>query len=398
MSFFDLKGFLIGCGVVVFILVLNGGDLIPKQSTHPFDKALERADTCLGKGDDTVCAVTVARDLVSLKSGSEIMDAFAERLNPGQCHYAGHFVGKELYKKYGNVEDAIATCNRECDSSCPHGIIGEAFATGLGYDDPDFDLKHLSPEEIRIVGGPLCKVATNCHGVGHALFQAYLQLEPSLEMCREIVGQPLKLNCYQGAVMEYADILSERNTRSISGLTYPTSESLSAFCDLPLFEERRACFRYFTRVAEETLKKEGVSRSDAIRRVRDICAAQKTWDDKMACVAGVGVYSAYWIRQDQTMARRFCGQFAVAEDRAACYLGQISVATQDRLDTLPGYCKSQTEERFRESCYQTMFFFLLRLGTPVEEVRAICAQEDKACTQAFEHRARDPWREIARIF
>ncbi len=280
MRFFDLKGFLIGCGIVAFILMWSVGDFIRERPERAFSAMLERADECLGKEGDTVCAVAVARDLLALKSGSEIMDALAERLDQNQCHYAGHYIGKELYReKNGNIEEAIVACNRACDSACVHGIIGEAFATELGYDDPDFDLKHLGPAEFRAVGARLCAVPTNCHGVGHALFQTYLQLEPSLKTCRDIIGEPLRFYCYQGAVMEFADILSERNMQTIPGIQYPTAETLSRFCDLPLFEERRACFRYFPRIVEETLKKDGFTRSQAMARVREICEAQKTGDE-----------------------------------------------------------------------------------------------------------------------
>lgn len=394
---FDVRGFLLG---LMLVVIVAGAYVAYAWPSISFMIAVTRAQTCANEGSGLECVKPYVRDLLALKSGAEVMNALSENLTAQQCHYVGHVVGQQIFHTKGDdIEAAIASCNRMCDSACVHGIIGEAFLTELGYDDPDFDFKHLSADDIRTVGRRLCSVPQACHGVGHSLFQAYLELEPALAVCRDITDNQYLYYCYQGIFMEYADIVSSRNMRDVSGVEVPTIETLDSLCDLPESEERDSCFRYFPRIAVATFEKKGLSSSEALKHVRNTCTFRFVNTGRIACIAGIGVYSAYFIAENQHEAMRVCDRFLPNElDRAACTIGLVSVATQDRQQKVITYCRRLSDvPLLQTSCYHAVFYFLNRLGTPMEEARQLCANDD-ACLRGAEKYQRNPWNELYNVF
>ena len=361
-----------------------------------FSTGLKAIGECTNEANGTMCARPAVVALLETHSGEEITRAIDAQFTPQQCHYMGHVVGQESYNKLGDVEAAIEQCGRDCDSACIHGVIGEAFAEELGLgsseEAQDIDLAHLDPEQMKVIGSRLCVSPTACHGVGHALFQIYGRFEPALEMCREVTSDGWKPNfCYQGAFMEYADILSSRNARPIDGIGYPTLNELVQLCDLPTMTEVRACFRYFPRMVVQTLKHEGVSLEDGKRRLLEICLAYLP-EKRHACIAGFGVYSAYNILTDTAEAVRICHQFDSVADQAACSLGITSVATEERQGRIMAYCMAIPDTVLQEYCFHDVFYYLNRLRVPRAASRRLC-NGLPACEAQADRYAVDAWDE-----
>jgi hypothetical protein len=386
---FDLKGFLLGWVLVGIFLGTYFFVFSPRAKVHA---ALETVAGCVDKENDVVCARPSIKEMLSFLDGGEIMQVLSQRLDPRQCHYFGHVVGQQLYVKDGTVERSIDQCNRLCDSACIHGVIGAAFAEGLGNDNPetDIDLAHLSPDEVAKVGKKLCSEPELCHGVGHSIFQAYGAFKPALDMCRQAAPPERRSYCYHGLFMEYADIISSRNMQTISGIEMPTFEEVIKICNLSAFDQRRSCFRYFPRMVITVLTENRFSPSRAITRFKEICDTFPVLDDRVACVAGFGVYSSYSVVRDPESAVRICEAFDSKIDKAACHVGQISVATQDRQSAVIKYCSFIPNQELQKSCYQGIFFYLNRLATPKEEAFALCGG-NSLCEAETKRVEIDPW-------
>lgn len=397
--FLNWRGIVLGSAIVIFLCFSGyANDLYARaQPSYQFDKALEEVADCTSEENAPVCARPSVRELLSMKGGAEVMDALSDRITAQQCHYIGHVVGQQSFLKSRSIEGAIAQCNRTCDSACVHGIIGESFAQELGLgspdDAPDFDLKHLSPAELREIGTKLCESPETCHGVGHALFQIFGEFEPGLAICRDVGTDTTELYCYQGLFMEYADVLYSRNMRPVADVEYPTLETLDSLCSLPTFEERRSCFRYFPRMVISTLEKNGSSPTQAMTRLREICASYEEKDDEIACVVGIGVYSSYALAANPQEAVRACERFTEPMDQSSCNLGQISVATQDRQPKVLAYCAAVSNQSLKASCFQAVFFFLNRLGVEMKGAELLCPN-DSVCEAEVKNYLLDPIQQI----
>jgi hypothetical protein len=376
--------------------------LIRTVVTDPVGEGISQIVSCTEERNPARCARSGIQDLLSIMRGDAVMNVLAPVLTPQQCHYIGHVVGQEVLYRTENMdtEAAISSCNRVCDSACVHGIIGETFAQAMGLgkaDQPDeLDVRHLTIEEIRVAGKTLCESPEPCHGVGHALFQVYGSFDPVLEICREVsAGVPSPSYCYQGAFMEYADVLFGRHTRDITGVSEPDPDSLREMCLRSDTLEKRSCFRYFPRMYLSTLRDQRLGRSEEQEALREMCLTYEG-DDQLACIAGIGVYQSYALAADPVDATRLCRRFDSFADQAACNLGQVSVASQDRQEKVLLYCRALTSDALKSSCYQTIYFFLARLGTPVTDITAQC--KDDICRTEAVRATMDPFVYINRLF
>lgn len=359
-----------------------------------FERALSALAVCTEESRAVACSREPVQRILSLSSASEVMDSLEQKLTAAQCHYIGHVVGQQAYIREQDAEVAFSTCNRACDSACIHGAIGEAFAEELGYDpdlDTAIDLQHLDTDGMAAVGKRLCVSTSTCHGVGHTAYQLFNGIEPALALCREISTEDFYFYCANGVFMEYADILSAQNMRTVSGVTFPHDEELAGFCVRESADEMRACFRYFPRIVRETYAHTDRSPESARRRIRDTCIEMEDVRVRAACVAGIGASAAYLVKENQGEAIQVCEQFRTRADSAACYLGQVSVATLDRSDVLVRYCGIVPEPAMRASCYRSFSNLFASAGGSPESIVALCEPENELCREGVTQSREDAW-------
>lgn len=389
-------------GLVIALLVVIAASLsgytaqfLISNRVSPFERALAGIALCAQQKEAVACSRVFVRKVLDMKSGLDVVDAVAATVSPLQCHYVVHVVGQELFAREQSVEGAISQCNRICDSACVHGAIGAAFSDALSVSSStagsDLDLDHLTEEEMRKIGRELCTSADNCHGVGHAVFQTVAELGRSMSTCAGIVQEPMSSFCYTGAAMEYADILSSRNMTPVPGVSTPSLDELDTFCDQPLLTQRRACFRYFPRVVIETLTKEGLTKAQAYKRVPEICESYTDDQNRIGCYIGIGAYNTYLILTDKPAAVRACSEFSNEQDQAACFLGEITVAVEDRQNLLIPYCGILPTERLRGACYQQVFFFINRTGGSMENADKLCPAGSNVCLEGLKNYKQDSW-------
>ncbi len=100
---------------------------------------------------------------------------------------------------------------------------------------------------------------------------------------------------------------------------------------------------------------------------------------------------------DQKAAIRSCERMSTKQDEAACYIGQVAVAPQDRRETLVPYCGTLPSETMQYACYQGFFYFFVRAGGRLDDARKLCETQGVLCTDALSNRDKVPWDELSEI-
>ena len=393
--------------VVIIVIVITLVTVISMRIAASHDTAavfrveMEKVVKCSKQKDAILCTLSSIRRMIGVGSGQDVMNALSSGLDPMQCHYVGHVVGQQLYIRKKNVEKALDQCNRECDSACIHGVIGEAFAEEVGFGDPsdpkDVDLSHMNKDELRLLGGRLCASSEACHGVGHTIFQSLKKIESSMALCRDVAPAENLAYCYNGASMEYADVLSYRNMRPVSGVTVPTKESLRSFCLLDTVDEKRSCFRYFQRIVIATLEPLGYSKPEALNEGRKICESYPRGDDRIACLYGIGAFSSYNVLLNHGTALNICDRFVSMQDKASCILGEVFVAVSDRQAKIAEYCTSIPVLPLKRICYQDLFHLLYFVGTPLDSAASLCENGNTYCEEGRKNYKIDSWEELKKL-
>lgn len=388
--------------VVAFGIVV--GWYVYSSDTASYERSIEKIVACMEqKRDAIICTRPIIRALLETATGAVIVDDLAERLPAMQCHFVSHIVGQQSFDLHGSIELAISQCSRACDSGCPHGVIGEAFAQELGFDDPDlvqdFDLKHLNADDVRKIGKRLCTSAQTCHGVGHVLFQAYGSFPEALAICKEVTPAKILSFCLSGIFMEYADILSSRNMRVVPDLPYPEVDDLDTLCAAqPTADARSTCFLYLPRVVVATFEANEFSKEKAVTRFHAICNAYpKGSEPREQCYSGIGAYDSYLLWTDTARARARCEQFSDPRDQASCHYGMVRIDIEDRQSIVFPYCASLSTTPFKSMCYQGAFNKLDAMGVAHEESLALCSGE-RVCEAAATQYATDPWQFMRATF
>jgi len=364
--------------------------------------AMSAIKDCEKQSNMITCTRPVIDKLLTVADVSDIMNALQANFTPEECHYVGHVVGQQAYIKSKSLEDTLGRCNRACDSACVHGAIGEVFAEEIGLgtpeDDQNVDLEHLSISEMRTLGSPLCKNEEACHGVGHAIFQSTHDMSKAMSVCDSLATNNTS-SCFNGAAMEYADILASRNMRDVPGVKLPDLNTLTEVCTkLPNIIEIRSCFRYYPRMAIETFKSQGLTEKQGYNKVKDICASYQKSTLQTACFLWIGAYNAYDVVTNQDKGISACqGLSGGTQNQAACYFGEIAVGVTERQDTLMQYCAKMPSDAFTRECYQITFYYLQKFGTMTSSTRE-CANDHALCEQGYQDRFVLPWDLIERNF
>ncbi len=383
--------------LISFLLFLLGASLFILHGRDPF---ADIANCVQKKKNSIICTQPYIQKMLDTMSGDSIMTELNKRFDPMRCHFVGHVVGQQLYRKYQSVEKAMKECSRTCSAACPHGIIGEAFAEQLGFTKPDQveELGHLDADELMQVGRRLCRGPQACHGVGHALFQAYQQFTPALAMCKKVTPPSQRAYCYSGVFMENADLLTDRNMRALPSNAFPQAQELPTYCTKYTdVYQKRMCFVYFPRIVYALLRAQGKSTADAMGYAKNICDSyEKHSTERSACFAGLGSNNFYLAAENPDTASFSC-TFPNKADSAACNLGQLLIDAADRTSITFPYCRSITEPDLRSTCFQGLFFTVYTGAASIDEAKTNC-EDDRICLDAAAHYKEDPWTLIEKTF
>lgn len=122
-----------------------------------------------------------------------------------RCHSLTHYLGREEYRKGGDIRSIYPSCNEACWGGCYHGVV-EAHLENRDLV-PGSDDAAIVAEIIATCGSKndyaLPLQHSEClHGLGHALMYVTSDdLFRSLEYC-DVLGKDEAVICYGGVFME----------------------------------------------------------------------------------------------------------------------------------------------------------------------------------------------------
>lgn len=337
---------------------------------------------CLAQQKAIPCMRGVEQNLLAYIPATTIMQTFSDTLSASQCHYAGHVLGQELYLRTNDVEKALSQCNRLCDTACIHGVINEAFAQTLHTDVSDDEAPHLSRADLLQTGKKLCVSNSTCHGVGHALFESEGHMGTAMAMCAQVATSTSVISCYTGVAMELADTINSRSAHEYAAAPVLKEAAFANLCSMKDIQQKRACYRYLPRVVIDTVKKDGKTHDYGVSLVQSICKALPKGTERIACYFGLGTYSTYVVTDHMRSAIQWCDSYPQPQDKAACFLGQVSVDAGDRGQEFSRYCSALPAYYERKTCFQGLAYNLKRSEIdPNTEV--YCLPGDTLCKDAF---------------
>ena len=331
---------------------------------------------CAKERNSFGCARPIMQRAIETGADIGLLEALSPQVTPVQCHYMGHVLGQELYRARKNVEAVLSECSRVCQAACVHGALGEAFTEAIG-NEKNIDPEHLNLADIREKGKELCTVASTCHGVGHAILQFVQNFDTALNICNDIAPNDLRVHCYRGIFMEYADARAARSVLSESPQVRLTLKQLDSFCVRSSVDESRACFMYLPKVVEVALKEEG-KKTDAVAYVRTLCQSLAGLE-RLACISGLGAYRSFQVFSEPHAVRDMCESFADTNDRAACSAGVAAVAAEheEKSREVFAFCRSFESDRVASACFKSVFdtYTLLNQALCEDDARCLTAAQ-----------------------
>ena len=260
------------------------------------------------------------------------------------CHSEGHDLGKVVYSRLQDLNDAITLCRDRCSSGCFHGALMEAFqAVGKPNDDhpPGQEDVHIELDDLRDKITATCADAAvtsvhppgRCaHGLGHALmFLADYDIPQALEFCALFDDRRMEYYCNGGAFMEYDIIYGLEDLKNGKPLHYPcdTYDEFPAACyfyrakyltrhlggPLPAARECLSLPRYRRLGCWRGLALSEISVLERQPSYLAILCSHGDLDDQRACVEGA---VERWSDFDTPAPRQACASLTNPELRAYC--------------------------------------------------------------------------------
>lgn len=364
------------CAAMVWFGWYFGGKIIGNRATSPlsllegcfeFQSETDRG----GRVED--CVKEQITDLLRRVSAAELM---ASLMKPAsvtfrQCHYLGHYVGAETYRRLGSLEQTLDECGDACTGACIHGATAQAMIAEVGsFDAAAGNLSHPDASRLIAVGSRLCSSPGTCHGVGHALFEVLRDVRRALEECETLTaGMSLEF-CYRGVFMERAGRSGAHNFLGRLASHTDEPELLEFSCLDFASRYHRACFRYYPRILEVRSDLQNLSAAQRWQAMMRECTHIESSEAREACIEGFGFHIFSLVGSNPAKAHEACMMPQRESDQRACILGMIFHFSRLHQDTKgTRFCGGFASASLRYSCYMAVFDAsrerLEREGTPL---------------------------------
>ncbi len=222
-------------------------------------------------------------------------------VSSGRCHTMTHFLGQEIYKKYGDLTQAFRQCDGTCLGGCYHGVVEEILK-----ENPSLIVSDLAQVCNQLTGNDNRGLYQDClHGLGHGVM-AFTggDLTKSLALCDNFAKPDY---CYLGVFMENSSSPTNRDHPSrfikSSDPLYP--------CDILDKKYLQTCY------TEQSNYFYDISGGDWQKTI-DLCR-QVPSDYRSGCISYVGGNVIFFGQEDQLDA--VCNKITEAELNEACYQG-----------------------------------------------------------------------------
>jgi hypothetical protein len=225
-----------------------------------------------------------------------------------ECHGMTHSVGREAYRRTGQIHDAMNLCDETCGQGCIHGVMEGAFFK----ENKSGSLNHLTPKQIRaklqnfcaktLLPGTKQEDTYKCyHGLGHALMYVYQELPRSLDACNTIEQTYATRACKSGVFMENATgFNTDKNYFQKEGdYLYPCSEMKDM--------DKEVCFSMHV----YNMLRRGLS----LEQVPAEC--MKAGDYTPSCMGSLGMEMSYMVKMGEfEKPRHICEDLAAPHTKS----------------------------------------------------------------------------------
>jgi len=302
--------------VVLIVSVSIAAVLFSERSS-----AIERfADRYLAASDEE--RERIAEEHLKVYSPGVLLEALEGR--DSLCHSAAHPVGRVIFRRSGNITDAMRQCQQACSYGCFHGALMELFSTnsdtlgGRLSEEGNGALDEIADEASKFCfSDDVARVVLlrECiHGIGHVVtYAADYDLSKAVASCARLKRAGLSDVCAAGAFMEFIQRAEYRPTVSQKNF-YP--------CDL-FPQQARGCYAFKGRFMLEAW--------GTFDAAVGACQTLATMPERIGCIRGLGI--AIGMRTELSRPDALdgtCGELAEGE-RTACIEGAVS-ATVLRMD------------------------------------------------------------------
>lgn len=364
------------------MLVLGAGFLFLRTMHADAQSFRDQIAACKQSEDrssaDDDCYRGVVLGALQERDGADLMEELA-LLEGRVCHFAGHVLGRELFKKYQSAETALMHCTQGCSAACLHGIVNQALVVPGTSTDVN-GLEHTDDATLRESGEKLCAMGTHaCHGVGHVLFQLHLSLGEALPRCAEFApeGEERWVSCVRGIFMDSTagEYRLPRTEAERTDLLFPCRQAEERY--------RTPCFHLTHHEQARVFKTMGITDASSAREIRfAACESLERRVDYLACIEGATYIEGLAAP---------CKQYEDDEDAfAICVFGVArGQSAFDRYDIVIQYCANQELDVTKGACYDAYFSSLrTRKVRPLE---GACADSpDNMCIRHLERYGKDP--------
>ena len=314
------------------------------------------------------------------------------------CHSQAHELGRAVFRKHQNINEALKICGNGCTNACMHGAIGEAFSdkpetikNNSNTQPPDSHQLHHTTNINQLIKKmePFCREGEmarlhkrgNCaHAMGHALMlKTNHNIKTSLAGCSRFTEPGMDYYCATGVYMQYTDNAHANGTRISDveqwGSNYPCNQH-SAY--------PAACYRYIVRQVK-------YERDLGLEHLVILCA-QLPDETRAGCFHGLGaaytpvlgtypdllkVVCSYGDKKEQTL----CIEGAI--EKLADYNQAWAVAACEALDgNNKAICLAAAHEKMYRLEKPTMNLY--RTGIKIDDIVTIDLSNAEICIDGEE--------------
>lgn len=243
------------------------------------------------------------------------------------CHPQAHELGRAIFRKHKDINQALKICGNNCTNACMHGAIGDAFsddAVSHLSDSHSHNVSHHDylPDSIDIMTDKMeafCRQGTmaqlhkrgNCaHAMGHALMlKTDHDIGTSIKGCSHFNEPGMDYYCATGVYMQYNDNVTAKGTRNADieqwGANYPCNK----FTAYPA-----ACYRY---IVNEVKAERGLGLEHLV-----ILCGQLPDQTRAGCFHGLGAAYAPIINTYPSLLKVVCSA-GNSNEQTLCIEGAI---------------------------------------------------------------------------
>ncbi len=292
------------------------------------------------------------------------------------CHPQAHELGRAIFRKYKDINEALKICGNGCTNACMHGAIGEAFSDDSNPIEGDSgaplqthgDAHHqhhatASTDKLVEKMEPFCHEGEmerrhkrgNCaHAMGHALMlKTDHDIGASITGCSQFNEPGMDYYCATGVYMQYMDNVTSNGSRQADTERWGSNYPCNTFTAYPA-----ACYRY---IVNEVKEEQGLGLEHLV-----VLCGQLPDETRAGCFHGLGATYAPIIKTYPGLLKVVCSA-GNNNEQALCIEGAVEKLADFNEQWAITACKMLDREN-KDICLAAAHGKMYRLDKPTMEL------------------------------